>query len=287
MSAPPLAAGTNPRLFDRLYGCLAGVYIGSAMGVPVEGWSMERVAKEYGVLKTFQPHKQWWNFAYPAGSTEDGVERAKYMCLAIAEKQDRISADDLVKMWLKITDDPAKLKAMEFITTDFDRELMALARANAMPAAMLGTTIRYSHLSGTIRCFAPIAMINACDPDGAVKDLNDVARVYHPLTSDGLLWGVSYNAALAYAFRPDATVDSVLETAMTYAPQKIKRELQRGLDIAKKHADPFDMRQDFNQVYNSGRGVPYPISYANETAVKALAIFGAVKATSKTASSWL
>ena len=264
------------RLFDRLYGCLAGLYIGSAMGVPVEGWSMERVAKEHGILKTFLPHKQWWNFPYPAGSTEDGVERAKYMCLAIIEKQDRITADDLVKMWVKITDDEKKLKAMKNITTAFDLELMAVARTGALPAAMLGTTIRYSHLSATIRCFAPITMINACDPDGAVQDLYDVARVYQPLTSDGFWWGTAYNAALAYAFRPDATVSSVIDTAVTYAPRQIKRELQRALDIAKKHADPMDMRKDFNEFY-SGRGVPYPISYANETAVKALAIFSATK----------
>jgi ADP-ribosylglycohydrolase len=270
----------SPRsLFDKLYGCLAGVYIGSAMGVPVESWTMERIAEKYGLLTTFQPHRMYgYPDPYPPGTTEDGTERVKYLCLAIIGKQDRITADDLVKTWLKVIDTDAKFEAMKKTTTAFDRELMAIARTGAIPAAMIGTLVQYSHLNATIRCFAPIAMINACDPDGAVRDLYDVARVYQPLTSDGYPWGACYNAALAHAFRPDATVNSVIDTALAYATNpQVKRRLQRALDIARKNADPMDMRKDFLQLF-SGRGpTPYHDSYAEETGPKALAVFAATK----------
>ena len=74
------------------------LYIGSAMGAPVESWSMERIAEKYGLPTTFQPHRMYgYPDPYPPGTTEDGTERVKYLCLAIIGKQDRITADDLVK----------------------------------------------------------------------------------------------------------------------------------------------------------------------------------------------
>lgn len=36
----------------------------------------------------------------PSGTTEDGVERIKLLILAIGEKKDRITAEDLGKTWL-------------------------------------------------------------------------------------------------------------------------------------------------------------------------------------------
>ncbi|MFC1716816.1 hypothetical protein ACFL6S_24320 [Candidatus Poribacteria bacterium] len=37
----------------------------------------------------------------PPGTTEDGVERQKLMLIAIIEKQDRITAEDVVKILLR------------------------------------------------------------------------------------------------------------------------------------------------------------------------------------------
>ena len=40
----------SSKLFDKIYGCLAGSRVGSAMGAPPEGWSMEKIAEKYGVI---------------------------------------------------------------------------------------------------------------------------------------------------------------------------------------------------------------------------------------------
>jgi ADP-ribosylglycohydrolase len=280
-SAPAASAQTGrdaPRsLFDKLHGCLAGCFIGSAMGVPVEGWPLEKVISQYGVLKTFQPHKMYgYPELHPPGTTEDGVERIKHMCLAIIDKQDRITADDLLKSWIKVMTDE-KFEAMKRTTTDFDQQLMAIARSRAVPVAgLLGTFNKFAHLNTTIRCSCAIAMINACDPDGAVQDIWDVFRVYQPLTSDSFPWGAAYNAALAHAFRPDATVASVIETALTYSTPVVRREIQRVINTAAKYSNPFDMREELTQMY-PGRGITYGAAYANNTASKAFAVFSATK----------
>lgn len=92
----------------------------------------------------------------------------------------------------------------------------------------------------------------------------------------GFPWGIAYNAAVVHAMRPDATVDSVVETALNYSFPSIRREIQRALDIASKYSDPLDMRREFYTIY-SGRGIKYYASYANETAAKAIAVFAATK----------
>jgi len=95
-------------LSDKVYGCIAGAFVGSAMGAAVEGWEWRNIQAKYGVLQDLLPYAHYRNFAKPgsgrtrpAGTTEDGVERIKLLIPAIGEKKGRISAEDLGKTWLK------------------------------------------------------------------------------------------------------------------------------------------------------------------------------------------
>jgi len=271
-------------LFDKIYGCIAGAYIGSAMGVPVEGWDRPRIASQYGLLQDLQPRPAYNKEIFPPGTTEDGMERQKYMYLAIIEKQDRITADDLVGTWLKVMNNE-KLEGMKRMTEQFDRDLMEIARTGTVPARRLGEK-GYAHLNAPIRCFHPIALINACDEDGAIKDMQDILRVYQPAQSDGYEWGKPYMAAVAHALRADATVDSVIETALKYASADMKKEIQAGLDIVAKISDPINERKEiykgFAKIYNKQTDTgpdagAYPQSRAHECATMAFSFFKAVK----------
>ncbi|MFH1370626.1 MAG: ADP-ribosylglycohydrolase family protein [Planctomycetota bacterium] len=269
----------TPGLFDRIYGCIAGAYIGSAMGVPVEGWDAGKIGTRYGLLQELLP-RSFSKGTFPPGATEDGMERQKYMYLAIIEKQDRITADDLVGTWLKVMDNE-KLEGMNYMTEQFDRDLMGIARTGTVPARRLGEK-GYAHLNAPIRCFHPIALINACDEDGAIKDMQDVLRVYQPMESNGYEWGAAYMAAVAHALRPDASVDSVIETALKYSSADMKKEIQAGLEIVAKISDPINERKaiykGFAKIYNkqSDTGA-YPQSRAHECATVALSFFKAAK----------
>ncbi|HOK46284.1 MAG TPA: ADP-ribosylglycohydrolase family protein, partial [Bryobacteraceae bacterium] len=279
-SVQTASAAPAHNLFDKIYGCLAGSFIGSAMGVAVEGFSREKIAEKYGVLKTFEPWDLWWNFPYVAGSTEDGTERVKQMCLAIAEKGDRINAADLARTWARTNPDE-RMERMKKIVTEFDVETTQVAKVRGynnqlgvVPAGYIGTVVNYTHgLNTMVRSFMPIAMVNACDEEGAIRDTYDVGRIYHPLTSEGFLWGAAYNAALAHACRPDATVDSVINTALKYAHPSIRPELERGLDIARKYGNTTKMRDAFYEIYDGSGGLPFHYSYAVEIATKAFAAF--------------
>ena len=202
-------------LFDKIYGCIAGAYLGSAFGVPVEGWDYRKIAYKYNLLQEMQSRRVIKGTLLVAGSTEDGIERQKYMYLAIFEKKDRITPNDLVGTWLKVINDE-KLEGMKQMTEQFDRDLMTTAKTGTIPARRLGEK-GYPHLNAPIRCFHPIALINACDEEGAIKDMQDILRVYQPAESNGYEWGKAYMAAVAHALRAEATIDSIIETALKYS----------------------------------------------------------------------
>lgn len=282
------ADSSRPGLFDKIYGCLAGSRIASAMGAVVEGWDMDKIVNKYGVFdKLIAYHHYNVDWDHPAGSTEDGIERQKLMCTAIIEKQDRITAEDLVKTWVKVLD-PNKMK---YMTEAFDRELLAHAKSGTVPAWELGGLSKHPHLNTTARSFHAIALINACDIDGVIRDVYEIGRVYQPAYSDSYPWGAAYNAAVVHAMRPDATVDSVIETALKYSAPEIRKEIQNGLGIAKKYKQPLDMRRELNEAYTkkdspyyaNARMKTYHASSIYETVTKALAVFYATKGNVKDA----
>jgi len=279
---------SRSNLFDKIYGCLAGSRIGSAMGAAVEGWDMDKIAAKYGIfdrLVAYHHYNVDWD--HPAGSTEDGIERQKLMCTAIIEKQGRITAEDLVKTWVKVLD-PNKMK---YMTEAFDRELLAHAKSGTVPAWELGRLSKYPHLNTTARSFHAISLINACDIEGVIRDVYEIGRVYQPPSSDSFPWGAAYNAAVVHAMRPDATAESVIETALNYSTGKIRKEIEHGLDIAKKYSKPLDIRRELNEMYTSKespycaekRMKHYLASSIYETVTKALAVFAATKGNVKDA----
>ncbi len=262
-------------IYEGIYGCLAATRIASAMGAHTENWSRERIRETYGVLEELKPYHHYSNvteWVHPAGSTEDGIERQKLMCTAIIEKCGRINADDLVETWIKVLD-PAKMMSM---TEKFDRDLLAVAKAGLLPAAELGRCCKYLHPNTTIRSFHAIPLINAGDIENTIRDLCDVGRVYQPMISDSFPYGIAYNAAVSHALLPDATVDSVIETAFKHSTSMVEKQLKRDLAIAAKYDDPLDMVDELHQHYRANDAA-YDPSRAHETCCKAFAIFAASK----------
>jgi ADP-ribosylglycohydrolase len=115
------------RIYDKLFGCIAGSWVGSAMGDPTEGWPWRKIQEIHGVLDRFIPtHKKRIGWEKPPGYTEDGIERQKLMATAIIKKQDRINARDLVETWIEVCD-PEK---MRWMVVPFDIELLRIAKAS-------------------------------------------------------------------------------------------------------------------------------------------------------------
>jgi ADP-ribosylglycohydrolase len=270
-------------LWQKFAGCIAASWIGSAMGAAVEGWSRERIRETYGLLRELRPYKHYTAYTdwdRPPGTTEDGIERQKLFATAIIEKQDRILAHDLVTVWVRDLDPDKIIYKQE----RFDRSLLELARAG-VPPSELGRLWPFPNVVSMARASHPLGLINAGDPQGAADDSFEVGKVYATETAFALRWAALYNAAIAEACRPGATVASVLETAKRYVHYRaeagslyalydtIEREVDRAMQLAITHADPMAMRDEFYRFYDGGRYFNYGMSQANEVVAKGLAVF--------------
>jgi ADP-ribosylglycohydrolase len=257
-------------IYDKIYGIILGSRGGSSLGAVVEGVDrMEDIEKLYGVFNEFLPCNHYDVFwSHPAGGTEDGIERQKCIATAIIEKQDRITARDLMKVWIR----DFEIEDMYYMTQPYDKALMAYAKwgvpAEELPKTKYGMPGDLGdHIHLTARVFHPIPAINAGDPEGAINDMKEIGRLYYEnKNDDAFAWGGVYNAALSLAMLPGATVNSVIEGALKYATPEMKTEIEHGLAIADKYSDPMDrkFREELNAMYADSSN-PY---YANKRMTK-------------------
>ena len=284
----------NISLKDKFIGCIAGVHVGSAMGAAVECLTYQEIEEKYGMLDRFVPYMHYHDLEDPnawmreAGTTEDGVERQKLMIKTIIEKEDRITAEDLRKAWIDHMnpDAPGNLSEM------FESKLLQMAKT-PMPATDIGKYCDYSGLVTLARACHPIGLINAGDIQHALEDIYEVGKVYNAGNTKAIQWAGIVVTAIAEATKPNATVDSTLDSILRnrstminnflgYNEMNVVNEIEKGLELTANCKDFRDLREVFEDVY-SGIGVPYPFSYANEVVTKGICIFKMVKGNLKDA----
>ena len=282
-------------IYDRIYGAVLGFRAGCAMGAITEyNWPQDRIQEIFGFQDEFIPYKHYDdNWTHPAGSTEDGGERNKLICTAILEKQDRINHHELIEVWLRDCD----IEKMYYMTQPYDRTLLSFAKWGVDPEDMPVTKFGMpsdlgEHIHLTARTFQALPCINAGDPENAIADMNEIGKLYYEdPNDDAFAWGAVYNAAMALAMLPDATVESVIEGALKYATPDIEAEIRHALAITDKYDDPMnrDMWQELSDMYMNPESRYYAFSriekYKNSSIYEnvglAFALFKATRANVK------
>lgn len=274
------AAGTVP-LREKFFGCIVGVHLGSSMAAPVEGWSWSRIQKEHGTLDKLLSYEHYGNrWKREPGTTEDGVERQKLIITAIIEKQDRVTAEDVRRIWVR----DIKPESAGMVSEPFEAVLLAMAKT-PIPARDIGRYCDYSGLISLARSCHPIGLINAGDVASAIEDIHEAGLLYNTGNSKGIRWAEVTVAGIAAGTKPNATPDSVLGAVFDNCDKArdksapsvgVLKELERGLKLTDKCTDFREMRQKFDEMY-SGTGIPYAFSYANEVVTKAICVFRMVK----------
>ena len=278
-------------LRDKFFGCIVGVHAGSALKGPCEGWPWQEIERKFGTIDHFLSYQDYHNgWTREPGTTEDGVERQKFMITAIIEKKDRVTAEDVRAMWVRDMDP----KAPGMISEPFEAVLLAMAKSG-LPACDIGRYCDYAGLVSMSRSCHALGLINAGDIEGAVEDVFEVGQLYQTTNSRGLQWAAIVGIAIASATKPGATVDSVigdvlkghprlvprrLDDSQAYLRSNVTAEIERGLELTKKCQDFREMRVAFDVVY-SGTGIPYAVSFANEVVTKALCVFNMTKGNTK------
>lgn len=222
-------------LFKKIYGCLAGCAIGNTMGSPVENMSYQEIEEKYDRITTFPD--------ISCLETEDDLALGQLLCQTYIEKGGRVIAQDYARMWLREMN-PNKY----FFCMKNTLELLKMG----VPARIAGAG---NIVTGSaIMAIQPVGLFNACDPEQAYIDAIDIGSMYQRgLDVD---CAAVMAAMVAEAMKLQASVDSILRIGLDYAPQEpfitfntrepdnIKDTLKKGLDIAARYTDVYEVREE-------------------------------------------
>ena len=276
------------RLFEKIYGCEAAGSIGNSMGEIMEGWTIEERKKRLGYVEELLPvvkpdfdgrlnrtNPADVSLGYPliyhghsrvAGTTEDGEERHRLCATAIIEKGDRIDITDLARIWTR----DLKPEHFGYLLGPQDQIIYYALKAG-VPPWEVGRYASWPGFYGTTKMISPVGEVNACNPALAAQDALDLGRIKDVRGVSGnyaLEVCSAYAASIAEALKPDATINSVIDTALSYLSWSPQSDALEALDWAKNSDSCEEFGQKFEVKY-TGR----PVSNAVEIFTAALGLF--------------
>ena len=254
-------------LKDKFFGCIAATNIASAMGAAVEGMHYKEIEKEHDYLNELLPYNHYNHRDRMAGTTEDGIERQRLLTTAYIDNNGRITAEDLRDVWLRDINPDNFNKQME----PCDEILYKLAKAG-LPPRDVGHFSDYPGIVSFVRSCHPVGLINAGNPEQAAQDSIDLGSLYQPYHANAQDWGAAYNAAIAEALKPDATIESVIKTGSQFLSEEPWSEVEQGLKWAEEADSYEELRNLFYEKYN-GQGNTYGMSMSHELVSKGFALF--------------
>jgi ADP-ribosylglycohydrolase len=243
---------TVSMLFDKVLGCLLAAEIGDAMGAPAENKTYQQIIELYGEITDFS-----------GGGTDDSALK-HILCDAIEHTQGHPTADAWADAWMRHKE--------QFKSSLFWIPVMNTfwkIGAEGIPPREAGIGNMAS--SSSAMCISPMGMINAGNPRQAALETYEVAGlIHHNFARDG---ACSMAAAVAEAFNPAASVDSVLAAAVDYLPPRSARVMLDFIGATLALARESRDYTEFRQRYYAGRILPgIAMPDARETVPVALAL---------------
>lgn len=207
---------------DSVHGCLIGGGIGDALGAPVEGWSYDRIQKEYGTIERFLPQDNLMSDGQPGSITDDTV-LPHYLCLAIAEHGGRVTTEEYGEALLEYVD-PDRIWIPE-------ETLLKKLKAGLNPLDCGRNTVPSP---SSMMVMAPVGIVNVGDPRQAYQDGLDIASVHQDREYRDA--AASIAAGIATAVSPSATAEDVVDTMLTHSADIVYRSIELALDLSRNSA---------------------------------------------------
>jgi ADP-ribosylglycohydrolase len=283
----------NSALFQKVFGSVAASNIGSAIGAAVEwvsvpgggwkaveeafGWVDKPIAwvqKERDVRYwNNSPRLHYYRMDMEPGMTEDGAEIRYLLELAIIEKNGRVTVDDVAEIWRReIKRSDIGRLVNPHIAIHLDR-LTAGDEMTRIPPRLIGAMTPWPGLVDAAHMIGPLGIINACDPRQAALDTEEICLLMQPPASGGVEGSKVIAAATAEAFRPGATVDSVIEASKAYVSKNTREIIDEVLTIAREYPNTRDFREPIRKHFMP----TYPYADAVETAAEVIGLFWITK----------
>ena len=217
--------------FQKTVGSLIGGLIGDAIGTPTENMPYPEIEKKFG-----------WVADFDCDGTDDTI--MKYLLAeALIRTEGYATYDDWAQVWLDRWDEIFGDKVGKFFQSVL-HTAVKLRRHSLPRMAALGNMPS----SSSAMCIAPVGIVNACNPRQAAEQAYNLASLIHihdvSFCQDG---AAAIAAAVAAAFDPAATVDSILEAALKAVVPVSGREMLDLINDALAVADETKDYKKFRQ----------------------------------------
>ncbi len=225
------------QLLDKIRGALLGGLCGDEIGRPAEILDYQTIAERYGWIEGPQQRP-----GKPAGTDDSALKHM--LCEAILRAAGEVTPDDWAAVWRE------RMHPDQF-WIPVQNAYFRLMVQNISPAEIgIGTMVSNS----SAMCIAPLGIINAGNPGAACREALSAARLIHrgfPLEAAGAV-----AAAVAEAFRADATRDSVVAAATAHLPagSEMIGAITSGVELARA-SDGYD---DFRARFYAEQLRPWP-----------------------------
>jgi ADP-ribosylglycohydrolase len=197
---------TAPEL-AKAWGCLAGLALGDALGMPTEFLTPGQIAAEYGWVKTLVSAPAWHPHAtLPLGYITDDTEQALALA-GVYRRQGRMSAEALAQALVDWAE--AKGDQLSRIIGPSTRQALEALRAGTSPRQ----SGRAGKTNGAAMRIAPVGIVTSGDLEGTLRDTVEACLPTHGTTL-AISGAAMVSCAVAEAMRSGATVHSVLEAAV-------------------------------------------------------------------------
>lgn len=230
---------------ERVKGVIIGTALGDALGAPVEKLSYQEIKETYGRVESLTTKWYKEDLGYDAhkgkkrgnGIVTDDTLMTLALCNVYNIEKRHLDSYDMANEFVK------EIAFRKRYIPEFDREDMIIERlfypekhiflrhtlANCEPReGGYGNMIN----CGAAMYIAPVGIVNAGNPKAAYDEAILFAMGHQ--TSYGLEAAGVLAACVAKAFDPNATVDSIVETAIELAKDGTKEAIKAVTTVARE-----------------------------------------------------
>ncbi len=231
----------NSILLDKVRGCLYGGAIGDAMGAPAEWYSPGQIRELYGQITDFVPtleDSERRRYRTEGRYTDDS-HMVQALSQAYIDEGGHLDAHSFARRIVPLILEPRWIpdheRDMPIVERLFYPEkwlYIRLGLANADP--------RLGGVGNMVNCgaamyAAPIGIVNAGDPVSAYHEAVDILSAHQ--YSFGLEAAAVMATAVAEAFRPGASVDSIIDVVLSLAKEGTRSAIEAVVECARGYDD--------------------------------------------------
>ena len=234
------------RLRDGARGCIVGGAVADALGGPAEGLTPEQIRQRFGgwITGLGEVVESTTGTRIPplrkgAGRVTDDTLLVMALGRVYARVRRHLTAHDIAEhLVAEFADRPVHIPDME-VETHLVRRLFYAEQYMVHRLRYAHADPREAGVGNIVNCgaaiyMAPVGIVNAGDPEGAYREAIDIAGAHQ--WSYGREAAGVMAAAVAEAFRPEATVESIVNVCLALARDGTRDAVQAAVSAARECA---------------------------------------------------